>query len=298
MKAQLESIRSDSNSSFRVLLTPRLNRQFYWHYHPEYEIVYIVGTNGMRHIGDHITRYTDSDLAFIGPNIPHLNFDYDANEVHEKVVIQLREDFLGTSFLAAPELASIKSLFERARTGLVFGETTKERVGQKLLYLTTVRGFEQLMVLLEVFKILSESTDTTPLSIQPLASAQAFREQERLMKVYHFVEQHYAQPIDFQSILAVVHLSDAAFCRYFKRLTGLTFTAFLNQYRISKAKQFLLQGQSVSEACFQSGFENLSYFNRKFRALTGENPLQFKKRAVVPSVFQPISPNNYSATQL
>jgi AraC-like DNA-binding protein len=237
-------------------------------------------------------------LAFIGPNIPHLNFDYDANEVHEKVVIQLREDFLGTSFLAAPELASIKSLFERARTGLVFGETTKERVGQKLLYLTTVRGFEQLMVLLEVFKILSESTDTTPLSIQPLASAQAFREQERLMKVYHFVEQHYAQPIDFQSILAVVHLSDAAFCRYFKRLTGLTFTAFLNQYRISKAKQFLLQGQSVSEACFQSGFENLSYFNRKFRALTGENPLQFKKRAVVPSVFQPISPNNYSATQL
>ena len=278
IKARFETVTSDHNSSFRVLLTPRLNKQFYWHYHPEFEIVYIVGTDGTRHIGDHIARFEGSDLAFIGPNIPHLNFDYDANDAHEKVVVQLRADFLGQGFMDAPELSDIKSLFDRAKTGLLFGKNTQDLVGQKLLELTTLRHFSQLMALLDIFKTLTQSLDTTPLSIQPLASVQAFREQERLKKIYHFVEQNYAQTIDFQQVLAVANLSNAAFCRYFKRLAGTTFTEFLNQYRISKAKQLLLQGCSVSEACFGSGFENLSYFNKRFRQGTGANPLQFKKQ--------------------
>ena len=73
MKVKLEEIKPDVDSSFKILLTPNLNDLFYWHFHPEYEIVYAEASNGVRHVGDHISRYEGSDLVFIGPNIPHHN---------------------------------------------------------------------------------------------------------------------------------------------------------------------------------------------------------------------------------
>ena len=95
MKAKLESITSDYDSSFRILLTPKLNEIFYWHFHPEYEIVYVETGSGFRHIGDHISKYKGSDLALIGPNIPHLNFDYGVKVTVDTVVVQMKENFLG-----------------------------------------------------------------------------------------------------------------------------------------------------------------------------------------------------------
>jgi AraC-like DNA-binding protein len=281
MKAQIESIKPDQSSSFRVLQTPHLENIFYWHVHPEYEIVYIEGTNGTRHIGDHISRYEDSDLAFIGPNIPHLNFDYGVKPDHEKIVVQLKEDFLGKDFLLAPELADVKKLFDAAKTGLVFKGKTKEIVGEKLKELTALKGFNQLAMLLEIFQTLAQSSESDPLSIEPLLNNQAFKEQQRLKNIHNFVEQNYAQTIDFQAVVALSNLSNAAFCRYFKRMTSMTFTDYLNQYRINQAKQLLLQDYSVTETCYACGFENLSYFNKSFRRWVGENPLGFKKRHII-----------------
>ena len=106
MKVKLEEIRTDADSSFKILLTPNLNDLFYWHFHPEYEIVYVEGANGIRHVGDHISRYEGSDLVLIGPNIPHLNFDYGVKTECEQVVVQMKEDFLGKDFFNLPEMSN------------------------------------------------------------------------------------------------------------------------------------------------------------------------------------------------
>ncbi|HLK98743.1 MAG TPA: helix-turn-helix transcriptional regulator, partial [Hymenobacter sp.] len=84
--------------------------------------------------------------------------------------------------------------------------------------------------------------------------------------------------IDITDVAEEVSLTPSAFCRYFKRMTHLTFTQFLNQYRVNQARTLLLLDQTVSEAAWACGFESLSYFNKIFRRVTGENPLQFKKR--------------------
>src|ERR1044071_9200159 len=110
MKVKLEAIKPDEECSFKILLTPRLNEIFYWHFHPEYEIVYVEAPVGIRHIGDHISKYKESDLALIGPNIPHLNFDYGVKTTAETVVIQMKEDFLGKDFFSLPEMVVIKEL--------------------------------------------------------------------------------------------------------------------------------------------------------------------------------------------
>lgn len=278
MKIALEEIRPDVNSSFHVLVTPRLTDVFLWHYHPEYEIVYIEGASGTRHIGEHISRYEGSDLVFIGPNIPHLNFDYGVKTEYREVVVQLHESFLGEGFWKAPEFAAITTLFERARAGLSFSGETKQAVGVQLTKLADLPPFQRMMALLTIFQQLATSTEVTPLHGKPVTNAYNLREQQRLRRLYQFVEEQFSRKIDLLEAAGVASLTEAAFCRYVKRMTGLTFTQFLNQYRINQAQKLLLADHTVTEAAEASGFESLSYFNKVFRQITGENPLQFKKR--------------------
>lgn len=277
MKLKREAILPDEDSSFKILLTPKLNEIFYWHFHPEYEIVYVEAATGIRHIGDHISKYKESDLALIGPNIPHLNFDYGVKTIAETVVVQMKENFLGATFFSLPEIASINNLFERAKSGLAFYGETKKAAGEKLKLLTSLSHFEQLICLLETFYLLANSNEYVDLKTRAITNVSVLKEQERLHKIYHYIENNYHNLVDVNKAAKLTNLTTAAFCRYFKRATHLTFTDFVNQYRINQAKKFLLENKTVTEACYESGFENLSYFNKTFKKFGGENPSQFKK---------------------
>jgi len=96
--------------------------------------------------------------------------------------------------------------------------------------------------------------------------------------VYEYIHQHYHEHTDVNKVAEKIGLSTAAFCRYFKKQTNMTFTDFVNQYRINLAKTMLLQDINVSEACYGVGFQSLSYFNKLFNKLTGLGPLEFKKQ--------------------
>ena len=100
----------------------------------------------------------------------------------------------------------------------------------------------------------------------------------RLQRVYKFLDEHYASKINIGEVAELVHLSVPAFCRFFKKQTGITFTEFVNQFRISQSRKLLLQQRTVTEACYASGFDNLSYYTRTFRKVTGEAPSQFRKK--------------------
>ena len=90
---ELEKISSDANSSFRFLYNPILTDVFYWHYHPEIELVYIEGASGTRHVGNHLSKYHHSDLVLVGSNIPHLNFDYKVKSDYRIVVLHIHPRF-------------------------------------------------------------------------------------------------------------------------------------------------------------------------------------------------------------
>jgi AraC-like DNA-binding protein len=278
LKSTLERISPDDRSSFRLLVTPRLSGVFMWHYHPEYELVYIDGASGTRHVGEHISRYVDSDLVFIGPNIPHLNFDYGVRTDYRKIVVQLDRDFLGEQLWLAPEMTSVAALFTRARSGLVFHGATKAAVGEELTQLASLPPLDRLLSLLRIFQQLSESREVAALNTSPISSVYDLDAQQRLKRITHFVAEHYERHIELHEVADLVHLTDAAFCRYFKRMTQLTFTQFVNRYRVQEAQRLLLMNHSVTESAMACGFESLSYFNRVFRNLTGENPLTFRRR--------------------
>jgi AraC-like DNA-binding protein len=276
MKIQLENITPHVNSSFRWLINPKLNDFFFWHFHPEYELVFIEAQEGTRHVGEHIARYKNSDLVLIGSDIPHLNFDYGIKTDYQKTVLHIQPHFLENAF--TPELKSIEILLERSKMGIVFGETTKQQIGERLKHIHQLPYFEQFLEVIKILKTLSEATDIAYLHEKNPQNVFNKKEQERLQKVYRFIDENYQQKITIEKIADLSNLSMAAFCRFFKRMTKLTFTEFLNHYRISEAKRLLLLDNNVSETCFECGFESLSYFNRIFKKITGENPLAFKKR--------------------
>jgi len=278
MKIVFEDIKRLAGSSFRILVNPRLNDFFYWHFHPEFEITFIEAPNGTRRVGNHIGDFEGSDLVFIGSNIPHLNFDYGIKTDYEKVVLQIKEDFFKNDFSTTPELAAIQQLFENSKKVICFHGETKNRVGKRLKEISRLSNFEQFIEVLSLFQILATSNELTFLHDKPFENLYNNKEQLRLKVVYKFIETNYQRAISIAEIAKITHLSNAAFCRYFKKMTRLTFTEFLNQFRIEQAKILLKSDKNVTEASFECGFESLSYFNRIFKKVVGINPIQFKKQ--------------------
>jgi AraC-like DNA-binding protein len=278
MKLNLEQIHLDNDSSFRFLLTPKLNEVFYWHFHPEIELVYVEADKGIRHIGEHISTYEGCDLALIGSYIPHLNFDYGVKATVETVVIQFSETYFESGLIRIPELKKVVELMERAKTGLAFTGETKRIAGIRLKKLQHLDRFHQFMELMSIFQFLAESDEYVNLDVRPISSQTILKQQERMHRIHQFVETNFQTPIDTQQIANEVNLSLPAFCRYMKKTTNLTYTDFVNQYRIQYAKKLLIQDKNVTETCFESGFESLSYFNRIFKKWTGETPSGFRKQ--------------------
>lgn len=278
MKIQLEKIQTKSDSSFHLMLNPRLNDFFFWHFHPEYELVYIEGANGKRHVGEHISRYEGSDLVFIGSNIPHLNFDYGVKTSYQKIVLHIQPNFLGEVFTNTPELSAIQHFFEKSSHGIAISGKTKEIVGESLKKLHTLPSFEQFLEILRLLQVLANSTEIVLLHDSPVKNQYNKKMQERLKGLYKFIDENYQRKIEISEVAEFSQMTEAAFCRYFKKITRLTFTDFLNHYRINQAKRLLLLDKNITEVCYECGYESLSYFNRTFKKITNQNPLAFKKQ--------------------
>ncbi|MEN9950987.1 MAG: hypothetical protein RLY85_1739 [Bacteroidota bacterium] len=277
----LEQILPDENSSFHLMVNPRLHDFFFWHFHPELEIVFITGADGTRHVGDHIASFQGSDLVMIGSYIPHLNFDYGIQTDYEKTVLHLQEDFLADMLERTPEMHEIKQLFKMAGHGLAFGEGIKQEVGPRLKKLNQLSGFPQFLEVLHILHLLAVTEDRVLLHSIPYENRMHRKEQDRLRRIYDLIDSRYREHVSVEEVAVAANMGREAFCRYFKKMTRLTFVEFLNHYRINQSKRLLRQGKTITAACYGSGFESLSYFNRVFKKYSGESPSAFRKRLVL-----------------
>lgn len=273
---QLEKVEFEPGKSFK-LFSPRLRNTFLWHYHPEFELVYVEADAGIRHVGAHISTYTQSDLVFIGGNLPHLNFDYRLRSDYHQIVIQLRTDFLGTALALAPELSLIRQLFKTAEYGIAFSGETKRMVSEKLKQLSGLDSLAQLLELINILQLLAGSTETERLNSDLTSRDFILKDKIRMGAIYEYIDANFHKKPDVNMVAHKVNLTTPAFCRYFKRQTNITFTEFVNQYRIERAKNLLMQNHNVSETCYAVGFESISYFNKLFKQITGENPSDFRR---------------------
>jgi AraC-like DNA-binding protein/quercetin dioxygenase-like cupin family protein len=279
MKIEFELVREDEGSSFRLLHDKILAEQYSWqyHYHPEFELVCVLAGNGTRQVGNHVGGYENGDLVLMGPNLPHSGFGLNANGMIEQVVVQFKDEVFDSSFLTKPEMKPIHSLFERSRYGIAFTGLTKEKATKKLVKLLKLPPFERFIELASIFQLLATSSEYYLMNSQVTLPTNIKKIHVRLQNIFNYVEQNFHEEIDIKKVAGIAHLTVPAFCNYFKKIMNITFTDFINQYRIEQACILLQQEKSIGEVCFECGFNNIPYFNKVFKTLIKKTPSEFKK---------------------
>ena len=279
-KPLLEKIAPTFGSSFTLqkFESSNPNTSPFWHFHPELEIVYIKEGSGKRHIGNHISYFNQGDLIMIGPNLPHLGFSNRLGGQEREVVVQMREDFLGETFFDIPEMREIKSLFERSKAGLRFYGNTKEEIGNRLNDLFYMNSFEKVTSFLTILQMLANSNEYKTLNAGGIALVVQNQDNDRIDNIYAYVRKHFQSPITLEEIAREVNMTVPAFCRYFKKLTKKTFIQFVNEFRIVHACKLISeQRMTITEICYESGFNNFSHFTKYFKKITGKSPSEYRK---------------------
>ncbi|MCM4157417.1 AraC family transcriptional regulator [Gramella sp. AN32] len=267
-----------SSFSYRTYL-PSMNQRkdSFWHYHPEIEIVYVNGGSGKRQIGSHISYFRNGDLILIGSNLPHCAFTDSLTEHKCETVIQLKPDFLGEAFFGITEMKGIRNLLDMAQKGIIYHGNTKRRIGKQIEGLSKKENFEKLIGLLKIFRDLETAENHTVLNAQGFVLETNLQDNNRINIIFNFVKEEFKRPISLDEISEKVSMTNPAFCRYFKKITGKTFTKFVNEYRLAHAAKLLHEEQmSITDVCYESGFNNFSHFNKEFKKFTGKSPTVYR----------------------
>lgn len=280
-KPRYEAIEPSFGNSFTYQRFDKhkLNKDNIWHYHPEIELVYVNGGAGKRQIGSNLSYYTNGTLILIGSNLPHCGFTDILTGNRNETVVQMKMDFLGNDFFNIPEMKKIQNLFEIAKAGVVFYGATKAALGRKMEALEGQNNFERLLSILDVLNGLSTTEEFRILNAKGFSMAADVKDNDRINIVFNYVKTNFKEEITLEEIADLVSMTIPSFCRYFKKITNKTFTQFVNEYRLVHASKLLAeQPLSITEVCFECGFNNFSHFNKSFKAFTGENPSGYRKQ--------------------
>jgi AraC-like DNA-binding protein len=251
-----------------------------FHYHPEIELTLIVDSAGHRYVGDHIGRFGPGDLVLMGPNLPHSYVNDAGTREAESVVAQFLPGCLGPGFFELGEMRAVRALLERAQVGLAFHGRTRERVGGLLVALKSLDGPARLLVFLDILQALAGSRECRRLASPTYAPSLALYQGELINRVCELISRRFREPVTQSEAARTAKMSPPSFSRFFRRATNRTFRAFLNEVRIGHASRLLLESDlGVAEICYDSGFGNLSNFNRQFLKLRKISPRDYRRKA-------------------
>lgn len=281
MKAKKEKIIYPVQSSFKILKykVPYFDMPF--HYHPEYELVYINKGSGLRYIGNSIHKFRDGDMVLIGPGLAHVwvnpkEYQKDKTQLStEAIVLQFSIDLL-SSMIDTPEFTHIKDLLSRSQRGIKINSKTKKKVYEILQGSINSKGITKFIKLLNILDILSQDKNTELLN--PASNTeQLYSKDTRINAVYQLVMSFYNRKIGVKEAAEIANMEQSAFCRFFKDNTNKSFTNFLNETRINRACSLLLEKKlSISQVAWETGFNNTANFYRQFNKHTGKTPAKFR----------------------
>ncbi|WP_372644879.1 AraC family transcriptional regulator [Ancylomarina sp.] len=279
----LEEVPLTTHYSFRSKIDILPHIIVPWHYHPEYELIYIEKSQGTLIVGDCIDKFNDGDMIFLGSNIPHVMKNEDSYykknpylSVTAKV-IHFKKEILGDNLLDLPEFHKLKFFLKNSTRGFRIYGKTKLKLIELFNKLLDSKGPERIILLLQILNILSSSEDLDVLASEAFVESFKNSSDQKLYQIYEYVSKNFQQKIDLEAASKVANLSKTAFCRFIKSKTNKTFTEFLNEMRINYAKKLLVEGKlSVAQIAYECGFNSPSYFNKQFKSYTGQTPKESK----------------------
>ncbi len=279
MKPELEKIHEANQESFTAKTVIRRNRPLLtqaWHYHPEIEICYTKTSTGNRYVGNKISDYAVGDLVMFGSLLPH---GFTTKQPCEQVVIQLNREFLGQGFFNKPELRNINSLLNQSNRGLQFYGKTSNKAVKVIHKILKHDGSQKIIDLLKLLHILSEGEERRQICSREYSMSLNINQLTRMKAVFEYIELNYKKDISIKNVADLISLTESAFYKFIKKHTKKKFTQIINEFRINHASKLLIESEfTIREICYQCGYNNLSYFNRKFKDIMEESPRVFRDK--------------------
>lgn len=281
MKLHLISRDNLENNSF--MITKHSDPSFLkvWHYHPELELVLTLKSTGTRFVGDSIKKFEEGDLVLIGKNLPHMwvnddrYFEPNSKLTAEDIVIHFREEFLGRDFFETKEMKPISQLLTKAKYGIKFISIPLD-IPLKIKKLSTFNSFKRTIELLTMLNTLSQHKNYEILSSEGYIKTFNKTKNVTLDNTYEYIFENFNKPISLEDVANVANMNPSAFSRYFKRINRKTFSKYLNEVRIGYAcNQLIEQKGNIASICYDSGFNNISNFNRQFKNITLKSPSEY-----------------------
>lgn len=265
------------------------------HYHPEYELLYVIQGSGTRFIGDSLGEFDRGDLCLLGSNLPHLfrnHKDYYAEGSrlrHQSITIHFTPEAFGNDFVNLPQLQKVRSLLLNAQYGLDFNGQFDISVIKKLFEIPELHGLSKMLKLLEVLDEISRIKDYKLITASNIKGTDDVNA-ERLKKVIQFLLSNFTEEISLQHIANVACLTRTSTCRFFKERTRKSIWDFLAEVRLNHAARLLRETSgTVLSISNESGFKNVSHFNRLFSGKFQCSPKEYRKQSAT-DVTGPILP--------
>jgi AraC-like DNA-binding protein len=277
-----EPIQADAGSSFFWnTVGPIPAFPFNWHHHPELELALIISSRGRRYIGDSIADYAPGDLVLLGPDLPHTWHGVPADGPAHSKVIQFLPEVFGGLLQSAPELNAIEAVIRRADRGLCLSGATRDEC-ERLFIRIVDRNGQSWRQVTDLVALLGAIADAPAGEVTELSTATpraagdetTGRNVDRVFALLHGDPDEI--PAQAEAARAL-KMSPAAFSRFFKNAVGRTYVACVTEIRVLAACRELMEtDRPIIEIAYGAGFENLSNFNRRFRALKGTTPREYR----------------------
>lgn len=294
MKLHLLDRRS-TTASISVRKNSYANFLKIWHYHPELELVTVLKSKGTRFIGDSIKKFQPKDVVLIGKNLPHMwlndakYFQGDDDLVSEAISIHFKEDFLGEQFLNLPEISPIIQLFKNAEQGIQFRNVPKE-LRQSIINLNDETDFNKTHQFIGILHQLALHDDFKLLASKGYLASLKLEEPKISNQVIAYIFKNFSKDINLNTVADLVNMNPSAFSRSFKRVHRKTFSKYVNELRIGYACKLLMENElNIAAIAFESGYNNLSNFNRQFKIIKKISPsIYLKKHGICTKVMADI----------
>jgi AraC-like DNA-binding protein len=276
MRADFEHVATPPELSWAYREFRQTAFDFSWHLHTELELTLITHGTGTRIVGTSIESYRPRDLALIGPEVPHAYVSTPGTSRHEAIVVQFRRDFLGAEFVARPEFIALGRLFDAASGAIVFNATSTTVAEMRAL--ADLAPADRTLALVRLLMSLAGEAETRSITVvESRLAALSQPARRRADAVCAYLQSSYAGPVSLAEVAAVAHMSPPALSRFFRHAIGRTITEYVTELRIAAACQLLSDSDvPIATIATQCGYDNLSNFNRRFRAVKGMTPRQYR----------------------
>ena len=253
------------------------------HSHAEFELNFVANVRGVKRIvGNSMEIIGDYDLILIASK--DLEHVWEQNICESKdireITIQFSDDLFFSNFIDKNQFESIRVMLEKAQRGLSFPMAAILKVYQLLDQLSLQHnGFYAVINFLSILHELSLFTDESKvLSSSSYAKMDTYSDSLRLQKIQKYINENYKEEIRLPYLAGLIGMTSAGFSRFFKLRTSRGLSDYIIDIRLGQASRMLLDTMmTISEICYESGFNNLSNFNRIFKKKKGCSPKEFRE---------------------